>query len=100
MLTLCGARKQLAESLHEAEELGADVLSQEQDEEIDTYNHAIRIDELEEHDDMRSQYDRDVEPLRMPIVMDKKIKLKDGVVEKASEGIIEASTRQEYKRHV
>lgn len=98
MPILPGARQLLDASAHEVEGLGADLLEDEQDEEIDTYNQAVRIDELEEHDYARSKQERDVEPFREPITINKKMKLKDGVVEKASEGVIEASTRREYKR--
>ena len=61
---------------------------------------AFAIDDIEERYAHQSEEERAANPLISPPreKKEKIIKVMDGVVQKASEGIIESSTRQEYAR--
>lgn len=75
------------------------MLEQEQEEEADAFIDGMTLERLEERYGSRmNEENSSEEPLRDPLMSNKQAKLKHGVVQKASEGIIEASTRQEYAR--
>ncbi|KAF7791348.1 hypothetical protein EIP86_002362 [Pleurotus ostreatoroseus] len=95
---LSGAARLLEVSACEAATLEPGVVEQEQDDEISTYEDGLALDKLEAEYVVSADDDHNIEPLRDLPKSNKRRKLKDGVVQKASEGIIQPATRQEYAR--
>ncbi|KAJ3540347.1 hypothetical protein NM688_g6236 [Phlebia brevispora] len=100
MAPLSGALKQLNEAIREVQAFGADVVEHEQAEEADSFLHGEIIEHMEEVEQQRTQHQDEhlTEELMQTGNANKKQKVFDGAVAKASEAIIETSTRQEYAR--
>ena len=96
MASFKGVRQRLQASAAEAQALGSHIIEQEEADEISTFEDGVQIDTLEEHYATLTENEKQDEPLIA--LSDGKIKIKEGVVKKASESIIEPSTRQEYIR--